>query len=68
MPQPGPEIYRDASGQYRWRVYARNNTDVVGDSGEGYHNEADAIRGLLALVEAVDTTALRARLSDTETS
>lgn len=63
MPQSGPEIYRDASGQYRWRVYARNNVDIVGDSGESYNNEADAIRGLLALVDAVDTVTLRARLS-----
>lgn len=53
------QFYKDQSGEYRWRVISRNNSDVVGDSGEGYINRLDAARGLLALVESVDVDALR---------
>lgn len=66
MAQAGPDFYRDSTGQHRWRVVARNNADVLGDSGEGYHNELDAAKGLLALVESVDVQALRAQIAQQE--
>jgi uncharacterized protein YegP (UPF0339 family) len=63
MPRPGVELYRDPQGQWRWRVYANNGVDMLGNGGEGYYNRADAIKGLLALVAEVDTAALRGQLS-----
>jgi len=33
-------IYKDAKGEFRWRLYA-DNRNIVADSGEGYHNKAD---------------------------
>ena len=60
------EFYRDSSGQHRWRVIGRNNSDIVGDSSEGYVREIDAAKGLLALIESVDLDELRARISSSE--
>ncbi|MCA3254482.1 MAG: DUF1508 domain-containing protein [Alphaproteobacteria bacterium] len=37
--------YKDAHGQWRWRLRAGNNK-VVADSGEGYWNEADCDHGI----------------------
>jgi len=34
------EIYRDAAGEWRWRLKAANH-EVMADSGEGYQNLAD---------------------------
>jgi uncharacterized protein YegP (UPF0339 family) len=33
-------IYVDQANQYRWRLFAGNNR-IIGDSGEGYHHQAD---------------------------
>ena len=33
-------IYRDAKGEYRWRLRAANGK-VIADSGEGYVDKAD---------------------------
>lgn len=37
------EVYEDAAGGWRWRRLAANNK-IVGDSGESYTREADALR------------------------
>lgn len=37
------QCYRDAAGEWRWRLYAPNNR-IVADSGEGYSRKADAVR------------------------
>jgi uncharacterized protein len=34
------EMYKDASGQWRWRLHAQNGR-MIADSGESYHNKAD---------------------------
>jgi len=39
------EIYRDATGEWRWRLIASNHR-IVACSGEGYHNRADCLWGL----------------------
>lgn len=39
------EIYKDAAGQYRWRLVAANGRKVA-DSGEGYHNLDDCRHGV----------------------
>lgn len=38
-------VYKDASGEFRWRLQADNNRTIA-DSGEGYGNEADAIHAI----------------------
>jgi uncharacterized protein YegP (UPF0339 family) len=37
--------YRDKAKDWRWKLVARNG-NVICDSGEGYHNEADCDRGI----------------------
>lgn len=39
------EIYKDVSGQYRWRFWASNGRKIA-DSGESYHNKQDCQRGI----------------------
>lgn len=38
------KLYRDATGDYRWR-YLKNGR-IIADSGEGYRNKADCLRGI----------------------
>ena len=37
--------YKDASGYWRWTLYAANNRKIA-NSGEGYHNKADALSAI----------------------
>lgn len=39
------EIYKDARGEFRWRLKASNGR-IVADSGEGYKNKADCEHGI----------------------
>jgi uncharacterized protein len=39
------ELYRDAVGQWRWRLRARNG-EIVAESGEGYVRRADCEHGI----------------------
>lgn len=39
------EVYRDSSGQWRWRLRAGNGR-VIADSGEAYRKQADCLAGL----------------------
>jgi len=48
-------IYKDASGEWRWTLYAANSKKIA-NGGEGYKNKADCIHGL-RLVAAVATNA-----------
>lgn len=48
----GPEFYRDASGQHRWRIWAANGR-VLAESGEGYRRKTDAVRGLRATARRI---------------
>lgn len=43
--KPKLEIYKDKSGEWRWRITANNN-DIIGASCEGYKNKADAEKNL----------------------
>ncbi|SPH23588.1 hypothetical protein DEA8626_02652 [Defluviimonas aquaemixtae] len=38
-------IYKDVSGYWRWTLYAANNRKIA-NSGEGYHNKADALSAI----------------------
>lgn len=60
------EFYEDINGETRWRVLAGNNRRL-GNSGEGYHNRIDAVRGLLLLVDSVDVEELRKEIAEYET-
>ena len=39
------ELYRDAKGEYRWRLQAQNN-EIIADSSEGYKNKSDCTHGI----------------------
>ena len=39
------ELYKDKSGEWRWRLRASNNR-IIADSGEGYVNKDDAKHGI----------------------
>ena len=36
------ELFQDTASEWRWRLIASNNVDVVATSGEGYKAKADA--------------------------
>jgi uncharacterized protein YegP (UPF0339 family) len=38
-------IYKDTSGQYRWRLLASNNK-IIADSAESYLNKTDCEHGI----------------------
>lgn len=39
------EVYRDRSGEWRWRLVHRNG-NIIADGGEGYSSKQSAIKGL----------------------
>lgn len=40
------KVYRDASNEWRRRLRAPNNKDIVATSGERYVNKADCLHGI----------------------
>jgi uncharacterized protein YegP (UPF0339 family) len=40
---PPTEIYTDSSGQWRWRIRAKNGK-VIAASGESFDNHSNAVR------------------------
>jgi uncharacterized protein YegP (UPF0339 family) len=44
------EIYKDKSGEYRWRL-THTNGQVIADSGEGYKAKANALGGIKSVKE-----------------
>jgi uncharacterized protein YegP (UPF0339 family) len=50
------EIYKDKSGEFRWRLI-HTNGNIIADSGQGYKAKVDAINGLNSVKEnAPDAT------------
>lgn len=44
------ELYKDEGGKWRWRL--RHQTgNIIADSGQGYHNKADAENGIESVKE-----------------
>lgn len=43
--------YKDAKGEWRWRVTHRNG-NIVAESGEGYKNGGDAMRAFKRMMDA----------------
>ncbi len=56
------KIYRDARGEWRWRLVARNGR-IIAEGGEGYVRRIDCERSVshlaLAAVEASGQTVVR---------
>jgi len=50
-------LYVDAAKQWRWTLYAANNRKIA-NSGEGYHNKADA-QAAIALVKGSGAAPVR---------
>lgn len=44
-------VYKDAAGQWRWRLKAKNGR-IVADSGEGYKTRRGAVRACSLLADS----------------
>lgn len=53
------EVYKDASGEYRWRLKASNG-QTIATGGEGYTSKAGCMNG----IESVKTNAPGAEIDD----
>jgi len=40
------QIFKDKAGEWRWRLRASGNNEIIADSAEGYVNKADCKRGI----------------------
>jgi uncharacterized protein YegP (UPF0339 family) len=43
------QVFRDGSGEYRWRAVARNGR-IIADGAEGYKSRSNATRAALRIV------------------
>ena len=48
------EIYKDKSGEFRWKL-THTNGQVLANSGEGYKAKANAINGINSVKENAPT-------------
>jgi uncharacterized protein YegP (UPF0339 family) len=55
-------IYRDAKGEYRWRLRAGNGR-IIADSGEGYERKIDCERSIELVKEESPTAPVEEVLS-----
>ena len=55
------ELYRDAKGEWRWRLRARNG-EVIAESGEGYVRREDCEHGIALVRQCTE-----ARIEDMTT-
>lgn len=51
------KIYIDNKREWRWTLYAANHL-CVGDSGEGYYNEADCLKGIRLVMSTNSNTSV----------
>ncbi|WP_396615484.1 YegP family protein [Lysobacter soli] len=49
------QLYKDARGDWRWRLRAANNGKIIADSAEGYGNRADCIHGIRLVAQVAPT-------------
>jgi uncharacterized protein YegP (UPF0339 family) len=47
------ELYRDAKGEWRWRLRARNG-EVIAESGEGYVRREDCEHGIALVRQSAE--------------
>lgn len=59
------ELYRQADGDWRWRLRATNG-NVVADSAEGYRRREDCERGVALVKSSADapTVDMSAKIAD----
>lgn len=50
------ELYQDSNTEWRWRLIADNNVNVIADSGEGYKAKHDAVHGIGLIKGTTATT------------
>lgn len=48
-------VYKDQTGQWRWRFVAANNR-ILADSAESYHNRMDAVHAI-GIIKTAGATA-----------
>ncbi len=58
------ELYQDGKSEWRWRLIADNNVDVVADSGEGYKAKHDAVHGINLIKKTTAATVVWERKPD----
>jgi uncharacterized protein YegP (UPF0339 family) len=58
---PWIDLYHDSEGQWRWRFVAGNGKTLA-DSGQGYADKRDAIRGLELVTSGTYELTYRYRL------
>ena len=46
VPMATFQVYVDKAGEYRWRLRASGNNEIIADSGEGYKAKRDCLHGL----------------------
>lgn len=51
------ELYKDPSGQFRWRLVAENGKTIA-NGGEGYHNQTDCEHAVSLVMDTDHTTPL----------
>lgn len=49
------ELYRDAAGEWRWRLRVQNGS-VVAESGEGYVRREDCERGITLVRQSAEAS------------
>ena len=49
------QLYKDQSGQWRWRLLAQNGK-IVATSGESYINKSDCLHGIDLVKSTTSTT------------
>jgi uncharacterized protein len=52
------EIYKDKSGEFRWRL-THTNGQIIADSGQGYKSKEDAVKGISSLKENVPNATVK---------
>lgn len=48
----GVEFYKDATGDWRWRITATNH-EIIGSSSEGFRNRQDCERNFLMVGKSI---------------
>jgi uncharacterized protein YegP (UPF0339 family) len=53
MAKAGFEIYRDAAGEWRWHLRAKNG-QLLANGGEGFASKGTVLRAIKAVRNAID--------------
>ena len=54
MAAPRYEVYKDSAGEWRWRLIAANNRDIIAVPGEGYTTKANCKNGIASVQKNVN--------------